>query len=114
MGFALLCSAVFGLMVTVLVATNALLAQISFRVEDLSARVDGLSQRSLELTREAATMSAPDRIVAWASANCMRLPAQIHTLPVPSRSRAPVGGSDDSVRTDTSNLTLKTPTGTGP
>ncbi|MGQ0668581.1 MAG: hypothetical protein ACT4PO_02720 [Actinomycetota bacterium] len=94
-GFALFASALVGMMVFGLVAMNALLAQSSFRIDDLSKRVDGLSREHLRLTREAATLSAPDRIASWAHRHGMRPPDEIHILHVPAVSRgAPVGGPD--------------------
>lgn len=94
-GFALFASTLVGLMVFGLVAMNALLAQSSFYIGDLSKRVDALSQEHLRLTREAATLSAPDRIASWAHRHGMRPPDEIHILHVPAVSRgAPVGGPD--------------------
>lgn len=81
-------------MILGLVTMNALLAQASFGIDDLSTKVQGLSRRYEELTREAATLSAPDRIAAWARKQGMRLPDEIHILHVPGTGpAAPVGAS---------------------
>lgn len=94
-GFALFASTLVGLMVFGLVAMSALLAQSAFHIGDLSKRVDALSQEHMRLTREAATLSAPDRIASWAQRHGMRPPDEIHILHVPAVPRgAPVGGPD--------------------
>jgi len=77
-----------------LVVTNALLAQSSFRMDDLAQRIESLSERQLELTRQDATLSAPGRIAAWARRHGMRLPDVIHILHVPSGRAAPAGVPD--------------------
>jgi hypothetical protein len=82
-------------MVLGLVALNALLAQTSFRVDDLEQRVGVLTQKNLELTRQQATLSAPGRIAAWARSHGMRLPDEIRFLHVPTaRTAAPAGAAD--------------------
>ena len=95
-GFLILSSVLVGSMVLGLVALNALLAQSSFRVDDLEARVGVLTQENLELTRQQAALSAPGRIAAWARSHGMRLPDEIRFLHVPAaRSAAPAGSADD-------------------
>ncbi len=94
-GFVVLASILVGSMVLGLVATNALLAQSSFRMQDLSQRIDELSGRYLQLTREAAHLSAPGRIAAWARRHGMRLPDDIHILRVPTVDRAAPAGESD-------------------
>jgi cell division protein FtsL len=95
-GFLILSSVLVGSMVLGLVALNALLAQSSFRVDDLEARVGVLTQANLELTRQQAALSAPGRIAAWARSHGMRLPDEIRFLHVPAaRSAAPAGSADD-------------------
>jgi len=82
-------------MVLGLVALNALLAQSSFRVDDLEQRVGVLTQANLELTRQQAALSAPGRIAAWARSHGMRLPDEIRFLHVPAaRTTAPAGAAD--------------------
>ena len=95
LGFVVLSSILVGSIVLGLVSLNALLAQTSFRLDDVSNRIDSLSQEYLRLTREQAELSAPGRIAAWASRHGMRLPDDIHLLHVPtSASAAPTGVPD--------------------
>jgi len=94
-GFLILSSVLVGSMVFGLVALNALLAQSSFRVDDLEQRVGVLTQENLELTRQQAALSAPGRIAAWARSHGMRLPDEIRFLHVPAaRTAAPAGAAD--------------------
>lgn len=94
-GFLILSSVLVGSMVLGLVALNALLAQSSFRVDDLEERVGILTQENLELTRQQAALSAPGRIAAWARSHGMRLPDEIRFLHVPAaRTAAPAGSAD--------------------
>jgi len=94
-GFLIFSSVLMGSMVLGLVALNALLAQSSFRVDDLEQRVGVLTQANLELTRQQAALSAPGRIAAWARSHGMRLPDEIRFLHVPAaRTAAPAGAAD--------------------
>jgi cell division protein FtsL len=86
-----------GSIVLGLVSLNALLAQTSFRIDDVSDRIDSLSQEFLRLTREQAELSAPGRIAAWASRHGMRLPDDIHLLHVPTSASAAPAGVPDSL-----------------
>jgi cell division protein FtsL len=82
-------------MVLGLVSLNALLAQRSFRIDDLRQRIDALSEENVELLREQAALSAPGRIATWASRHGMRLPDDIRFLHVPSSAPvAPAGAAD--------------------
>ncbi len=92
----MLCGIVLGTPVFGLVTLNALLAQSSFRVDDLQQRIQDLSQRNVELTIEHAKLSAPGRIAAWARRHGMRLPDDIRALHVPSAGPAvgPAGDAD--------------------
>jgi cell division protein FtsL len=87
-GFLVLSTAVVGSMILGVVALNALLAQSSFRVDDLQQRIAALSQEHLELVHEQATLSAPGRIAAWARRHGMRLPDDIRFLHVPPARRS--------------------------
>ncbi|HSL15734.1 MAG TPA: hypothetical protein VK962_05575 [Actinomycetota bacterium] len=80
LGFLVLSTVVVGSMVLALVALNTLIAQSSFRIDDLNARIDTLARRNLQLTSEHAKMSAPGRIADWARRNGMRLPDDIRFL----------------------------------
>lgn len=94
-GFLIFSSVLVGSMVLGFVALNALLAQSSFRVDDLEQRVGVLTQENLELTRQQAALSAPGRIAAWARSHGMRLPDEIRFLHVPAaRTAAPAGAAD--------------------
>jgi len=83
-GFAVFASLLIGGMVIGLVTLNALLAQTSFRIDDLQTKLDGLADRHTVLTRQAAHLSAPGRIADWARRNGMRLPDDIEFLHVPA------------------------------
>jgi len=96
-GFAALATAVVGLMVLGIVTLNALLAQTSFRVDEVERRIDELSQEHLELVREQAQLSAPGRIAEWARRNGMRLPDDIRSLHASGeRPATPAGAADTS------------------
>ena len=83
-------------MVLGLVSLNALLAQASFRIDDLSNRMHRLEGDHLELVSEQARLSAPGRIADWARRNGMRLPDDIRLLHAPDASTAPAGAADAS------------------
>jgi cell division protein FtsL len=89
----LLC-AVVGCTVLGLVSLNALFANTSFRVDDLSRRIDALETHHLELVLEQAQLSAPGRIAEWARRIGMRLPDDIRVLHAPDASTAPAEGGD--------------------
>ncbi|HWO71618.1 MAG TPA: hypothetical protein VNP94_12835, partial [Actinomycetota bacterium] len=92
LAFAVLATAVVFLAVTGVVALNALVAQGEFRIEALEQRIDGLADAYRVRTEEAARLSAPRRIAAWARRHGMRLPDDVHILHVPGPDRAaPVG-----------------------
>jgi cell division protein FtsL len=89
----LLC-AVVGCTVLGLVSLNALLANTSFRVDDLSRQIDALETHHLELVLEQAQLSAPGRIAEWARRIGMRLPDDIRVLHALDASTAPAEGGD--------------------
>ena len=98
LGFVLFAAVVVGLLVLGLVTLNAFVAQSSFRIDHLQARVDEQSQRYLALERQAAHLSAPGRIAAWAGRHQMRTPDEISVLHVsgprdPGRGDAPADES---------------------
>ena len=71
-------------MVLGLVALNALLAQTSFKIDDLQERVEKLSQSYDQRAYEAARLAAPRRI--WQAAHDLGLmPPEggVQVLPVP-------------------------------
>jgi len=98
LGFVLFAAVVVGLLVLGLVTLNAFVAQSSFRIDHLQGRVDEQSQRYLVLERQAAYLSAPGRIAAWAGRHAMRTPDEISVLHVsgprdPGLGGAPADGS---------------------
>ncbi len=96
LGFFILSSALVGSMVLGIVTLNVLLAQTSFRVEEVERRIDALSQEHVELVREEAKLSAPGRIAVWARRHGMRLPDDIRVLHVPDGPADPAGVADSS------------------
>jgi hypothetical protein len=68
-------------MVLGLVALNAVLAQTSFRADDLTTKVDTLTDRSAELRKNVAVLSAPGRIDRWAQGQGM-IPPDPHDVHV--------------------------------
>ena len=90
LGFVLFAAVVVGMLVLGLVTLNAFVAQSSFRIDHLQARVDEQSQRYLALERQAAHLSAPGRIAAWAGRHEMRTPDEISVLQVEKRIRSRV------------------------
>jgi cell division protein FtsL len=85
---------VVGSAVLGLVSLNAMRAKASFRLDDVSSRIDGLEQQRLELLLEQAELSAPGRIAEWARRNGMRLPDDIRILHASGASTAPAGSAD--------------------
>jgi len=100
-GFLILSTIVAGSMVLGLVTLSVLLAQSSFRIDDLEQRVSALRQDNLELTHEQATLSAPGRIAGWARRHDMRLPDEIQFLHVSKAGpTAPAGEADELARVE--------------
>lgn len=98
LGFVLFAAVLVGLLVLGLVTLNAFVAQSSFRIDHLQARVDEQSERYLVLERQAAHLSAPGRIAAWARRHAMHTPDEVSVLHVsgpraPGAGGAPAGGS---------------------
>jgi cell division protein FtsL len=88
LAFTVLAAALASLAVTGVVALNALVAQREFRIEALEERIDGLADAYRARTEEAARLSAPRRIAAWARRHGMRLPDEVHILHLPGPDRA--------------------------
>lgn len=78
----MLASALVGSLVFGIVIMNVLLAQASFHLTEAERRLEALSQEHLVLVRQQATLSAPDRIAAWAARHDMRLPDELQILHV--------------------------------
>jgi len=82
--FVVFASAVVGLMILGLVALNAVLAQASFKVDDLQAKVTRLSQVNQERSLAAARLASPARIATEARNIGLVLPQDgIQVLHVP-------------------------------
>jgi cell division protein FtsL len=69
-----------------LVSLNAVLAQTSFSVDALTTRVNTLQQKSEELRKDVAVLSAPDRVYRWALKQHMITPdpRDVHVLHPPA------------------------------
>ncbi|HJS26600.1 MAG TPA: hypothetical protein VJ913_05680 [Actinomycetota bacterium] len=93
-GFAVLASALIASMVFGIVVINVLLAQASFRIDEVERRIGTLSADQVELVREQATLSAPGRIAHWASRHGMRLPDDIRILHPSGRTGVDPAGAD--------------------
>jgi cell division protein FtsL len=97
-----LATVVVGTMVLAIVSLNALLAQQSFRIDEVERRVDELATEQLELVHEQARLSAPGRIADWARRNGMRLPDDIRSLHAFGEPQtAPAGAADASPEKET-------------
>ncbi len=91
-----LASALVGSIVFGIVVLNVLLAQASFRIDEMERRIEALSTDHVELVREQATLSAPGRIARWASRHGMRLPDDIRILHASGRTGVDPAGADPS------------------
>jgi hypothetical protein len=82
-----------GFVITVLivgvVALSALLAQAAFHMREAEARVTDLRRAGVHLTEEAARLSSPVVVAAWARRHRMVSPApgEAHILRVPGSGR---------------------------
>jgi cell division protein FtsL len=74
-------------MILGLVALNAVLAQTSFRIDDLATKVKDLGNQNAELRKTVAVASAPGRVYRWADKEGMITPdpRDVHVLHPPSR-----------------------------
>ena len=86
-----------------LVSAQALVAQESFRMADLSAEADRLEASYGRLRLEVAELSSPDRIVDAARKAGLVLPEEVEELRLPAIG----GGSSDATDTGESVLALK-------
>jgi cell division protein FtsL len=82
LAFFVFSSLVVGGIVLALTAFNAVLAQSSFRIHDLSTRVQELSQTYERMQLEEARLSSPGRIAKAARKLGMVLPEQVEVIHV--------------------------------
>lgn len=73
------------------VALNALFAQTAFAVHAMQGQVADLGRRDDVLSNEAAQLSSPSRIAAWAARYQMIAPGTVVILHVPRLTRSPTG-----------------------
>ena len=83
----LFASFVIVLLVLGVVATNALFAQTAFAVHSMQTRVTDLAEQRDVLATDAARLSSPSRIAAWAERYQMVLPDDVVILRVPESGR---------------------------
>jgi cell division protein FtsL len=95
-GFAVLASALVVAIVFGIVVLNVLLAQASFRIDEVERRIEALSADQVELVREQASLSAPGRIAHWASRHGLRPPDDIRIHHPPGRTGLHPAGADPS------------------
>ena len=81
--FLVFASAVIVTLVVGVVALNALFAQTAFAVHSMQTRVTELGEQHDVLAMEAAQLSSPSRISAWAELSQMVLPEHVVILRVP-------------------------------
>lgn len=84
MPFLIACFVLIGSLVVAVVSVQALVAQNSFRLQELTRRNAELAQASGRMQLEVAQLSAPNRIAREARRLGYRLPdpGQLHTLAV--------------------------------
>ncbi|MDP9295228.1 MAG: hypothetical protein M3O88_00855 [Actinomycetota bacterium] len=73
-------------MILGLVALHAVLAQTSFRIDDLTTHVNDLTNRNAGLRKSVAVLSAPEQVAAWAQKHGMNAPDphDVHVLHPPT------------------------------
>jgi cell division protein FtsL len=74
LAFWLFAGAVVSVLVMGLVAINALLVQTTYRMQGVQRDVQDLADRHVQLQEEAASLSSPERVAAWADRNQMAMP----------------------------------------
>jgi cell division protein FtsL len=93
LAFFVFAAVVVGTMVLGLTALNAVLAQTSFRLDDLSSRADKLSAEYRQKELQVAQLTSPGRIAREAGALGMQLPQPdaVQVIHVPGTSVRPGG-----------------------
>jgi hypothetical protein len=92
-GFAITAAVLLGSMLLGIAGLNALVAQQSFRLDEVERRIASLTTMQRELVHERARLSAPGRIAAWARRMGMRLPDGIRPLHTPGEDQAAPAGA---------------------
>ncbi|MBI3647862.1 MAG: hypothetical protein HY240_03780, partial [Actinobacteria bacterium] len=92
-GFVVFAGLLVGTLLVGIVSLQAMLAQTSFHTVQLRSEIGALADRYDVLTSEAARLSAPDRIAAWARANGMQQADPAHTVIVPVKALDGAPGS---------------------
>lgn len=89
MGFLALTGVVVTMLIVGVVALNAFLAQAAFQMRSAEGRLEELRGDQLRLTDQAARLSSPVLVAAWARQHDMVTPApgEIHILRVPGSGR---------------------------
>lgn len=89
MGFLALTGVVATVLIVGVVALNAFLAQAAFQMRSAEGRLEELRRDQLRLTDQAARLSSPVLVAAWARQHGMVTPAsgEIHILRVPGSGR---------------------------
>ena len=86
--FVVFASIVIVLLVVGVVALNALFAQTAFSVHSMQTHVAALDEQRDVLATDAARLSSPSRIAAWAERYHMVLPESVVILRVPQFGRS--------------------------
>lgn len=88
-GFLALTGVVVTVLIVGVVALNAFLAQAAFQMRSAEGRLDELRRDQLRLTDEAARLSSPVKVAAWAREHDMvtPTPGDIYILRVPGSGR---------------------------
>jgi cell division protein FtsL len=81
--FLLFAGIIVGGLVFLLVAMQAMVAQTAFRSEELKNRSEQLQREQGNLRLQIAQLESPDRLAKEAAALGLRLPDEIHLVPIP-------------------------------
>lgn len=89
LGFLAFTGVVVTLLVVGVVALNALVAQTAFHMREAEGRLADLHRIGVQLTDDAARLSSPGVVAAWARHHDMVTPAagEVHILRVPGSGR---------------------------
>src|SRR5439155_25772839 len=88
-GFVGFASVVVAALVVGIVALNAMLAQAGIEAAALRTEIQDLSAKQVELTDDAARISAPGRIAAWAASHSFVQPDASHVVIIARGNHSP-------------------------